>query len=57
MKRRAALVIGIVLPVAGCASSGTASKVDLRPAREAVENARQAGAQERAPSRHACPAI
>ena len=49
MKRRAALVIGIVLPVAGCASSGTASKVDLRPARAAVENARQAGAEERAP--------
>lgn len=49
MKRRAALVIGIVLPMAGCASSGRASKVDLRPAREAVESARQAGAQERAP--------
>src|SRR5262245_37181400 len=50
MKRTAtALVIGIVLPLAGCASSGTASKVDLTPARDAVENARKAGAPERAP--------
>jgi len=49
MKRTAALGIAIGLPLAGCASSGTASRVDLAPAREAVENARQAGAPERAP--------
>jgi hypothetical protein len=47
MSRRLFLILSALLPTA-CATTGAVPRVDLAPAREAVEAARKAGAPERA---------